>query len=197
MSILKTHSTTLRKNNIVLRPLCDEHLPLLYKWNADPEVCYWSDTESDGTQGFSEESVRSIFGSISKNSICFLVEVNGIPIGDIWLQNMNIAEISEMYNGLDVRRIDYEIGEKEYWGKGFGTMFIGMVIDFAFSSENVDLLYCFVGDYNERSIKALLKNGFKEHMRKESETDKSKEKEEIHLVLTRQHYESLCNHGTC
>lgn len=44
MSIIKTHNITLYGGNeiykIVLRPLSDEHLPLLYKWNADSEVLY-------------------------------------------------------------------------------------------------------------------------------------------------------------
>ena len=47
MSIIKTHDITLYggndEYNIVLRPLCDEHLPYLYKWNADPEVLYWTE----------------------------------------------------------------------------------------------------------------------------------------------------------
>jgi len=37
MSIIKTHDVTLYGGNdvdIVLRPLCDDHLPLLYKWCA-------------------------------------------------------------------------------------------------------------------------------------------------------------------
>jgi hypothetical protein len=43
MSIIKSHDITLYGGNdeyrIVLMPLADEHLPYLYKWNADPEVC--------------------------------------------------------------------------------------------------------------------------------------------------------------
>ena len=43
MSIIKTHDITLYGGNdtdIVLHPLCDYHLPLLYKWCTDPEVLY-------------------------------------------------------------------------------------------------------------------------------------------------------------
>jgi len=191
MSIIKTHDVTLYGGNdidIILQPLCDDHLPLLYKWNADPEVVYWADTDSDGTQGFGEQSVRGIYGSVSQNAICFLIEANKIPIGDVWLQNMNIPEVSKMYPDLDVRRIDVSVGEKEYWGKGIGTQFIGMMVDFAFYGENVDVLHCFVGDHNIRSARTLIKNGFREVMRKESESDKTKEKEEIHFALTKQEF---------
>ena len=47
MSIIKTHEITLyggsEQYQIVLRPLSDEYLPYLYKWNSDPDVLYWSE----------------------------------------------------------------------------------------------------------------------------------------------------------
>lgn len=58
MGIIKSHDITLRGGDteIVLRPLRDEHLPLLYKWNADPEVLYW--TEGGKDIGLPERSIR-------------------------------------------------------------------------------------------------------------------------------------------
>ena len=50
MPVIRTaHEYILRspEGGLVLRPLTDEHLPLLYKWNADPEVVYWSDDGND------------------------------------------------------------------------------------------------------------------------------------------------------
>ena len=47
MSIIRKHDIYLKaKNEIELIPLLDEHLPLLYKWNNDPEVVYWSDSDN-------------------------------------------------------------------------------------------------------------------------------------------------------
>ena len=46
MSIIKTHDITLYGGNevdLVLRPLSDEYLPFLYKWNSDPDVLYWTE----------------------------------------------------------------------------------------------------------------------------------------------------------
>lgn len=35
MAIIRTHDITLYdKDNIILKPLSDEHLPLLYQWNS-------------------------------------------------------------------------------------------------------------------------------------------------------------------
>ena len=144
MRIIKSHEITLYGGNeigIVLRPLCDDDLPLLYKWGADPEVVYWSDTGN--VNDFDEESVRSIYGNVSKNGLCFIAEAEGYPIGNFWLQKMNIPEVSALYPGLDVRRIEAEIGEKEYWGLGIGTAILHMLIDYAFNGERVDVLHCF------------------------------------------------------
>ncbi|MBR6556843.1 MAG: GNAT family N-acetyltransferase, partial [Clostridia bacterium] len=125
MSIIKTHDITLYGGNdtykIILHPLSDEHLPYLYKWNSDAEVLYWS--EGEDVESYSPEVVRQIYGGISQNSLCFMIEVNGENIGECWLQKMNLPNISALYpENTDVRRIDMSIGEKTYWGKGIGTL---------------------------------------------------------------------------
>lgn len=163
MSIIKTHDVTLYGGNaqyqIVLRPLSDEYLPDLYRWNADPEVLYWA--ESDDVQVNPPETVHQIYGGISQNNLCFIIEVNGETIGECWLQKMNLPEIQKMYPpDTDVRRIDMAIGEKSWWGKGIGTLFIGMLVQYAFEREQVDVLHCFCEDYNIRSRRVWEKNGF-------------------------------------
>ncbi len=127
MSIIKSHDITLYGGNdayrIILRPLSDEHLPYLYKWNSDPEVLYW--TEGDDVESYPPEVVHKIYGGISQNNLCFLVEVNGRAIGDCWLQKMNLPNVREMYaDSTDVRRIDMLIGEK--------TLFNGMLVKYVF-----------------------------------------------------------------
>ena len=189
MPIITTHDVTLYGGNdvdIVLRPLCDAHLPLLYKWNADPEVVYWTDTGN--ADAFTEEDVRGIYASVSQNAICFLAEVNGRPIGDFWLQKMNIPEVSAQYPGFDVRRIEATIGEKTLWGKGIGSAVLGMLIDFAFNGENADLLYCFAADYNIRSQKTLLKQGFQLCGEEDAGEESLRAKKEYHYRLTRREY---------
>ena len=119
MSIIKSHNITLYGGNdeykIILRPLSDNYLPLLYKWNSDPEVLYWS--EGDDVNENSPEVVHQIYGGISQNNLCFAIEVNGKTIGECWLQKMNLPQVKAMYDeNLDVRRIDMCIGEKDYWG---------------------------------------------------------------------------------
>jgi len=190
MSVIKTHDVTLHGGNdtykIILRPLSDEHLPYLYKWNSDPEVLYW--VEGEDVESYPPEMVRQIYGGISQNSLCFLIEVNGEIIGECWLQKMNLPNVKALYTeNTDVRRIDMSIGEKDYWGKGIGTLFIGMLVKYAFEGEQVDVLHCLCEDYNIRSCRVWEKNGFTLVLTEEI-LRPSKGKLQCHWRLTKDEY---------
>ena len=195
MSVIKTHDITLYGSegdyDIVLRPLCDKHLPLLYKWNADPEVTYY--TESAMDLKYDRKTVKRKYSGVSQDAFCFLIEADGAPIGECWLQKMNRQDVLDMYPAaLDVRRIDMCIGEKSYWNRGIGTVFIGMLIDFAFNCEHVDVLHCFCEDYNPRSRRMWEKHGFT-LVKEEPETYNPAWRSPIgkwqyHYRLTRQEY---------
>jgi RimJ/RimL family protein N-acetyltransferase len=190
-SIIKTHNITLQggvKHRIVLKPLSDEHLPLLYKWGADPEVLYWTDGGEDIARSHDKDTVHKIYGGVSQNAFCFLIEADGVPVGECWLQKMNLKNVIAMYDSsVDVRRIDMAIGEKEYWNIGIGSEFIPLVIDFAFSVEHVDVLHCLCEDCNVRSRRMWEKNGFTLILA-EDLPQPQKGKYQYHFRLTRQEY---------
>ena len=178
MSIIKAHDIILHgyagEYDITLRPLCDEHLPLLYKWNSDPEVICWS--EGPDAKPNTMDDVHHIYKQVSESGYAFLIEADGIAIGECLLCTLNNDSVTKKYpQGTDIRRIDTLIGEKSYWGRGIGTEIIRILVEFAFR-ESVDELYVFCGDYNMRSIKTFLKNGF---------AQVGYEDGEIHLALTR------------
>jgi RimJ/RimL family protein N-acetyltransferase len=193
MSIIKTHDITLYGGNdvnIVLRPLCDDYLPLLYKWNADPELLYWTEGgTADTNLSYGPDTVHDIYGRTSQSAFCFLVEADGVPIGECWLQRMNLPEVRAMYHEtLDVRRIDMAIGEKAYWNRGIGKQFIGMLIDFAFCGEHVDVLHCFCEDYNVRSRRMWEKHGLTRVLEEPLEPQPQKGQWQYHYRLTRQEF---------
>ena len=190
MSIIRTHDITLHGGNdtykIILHPLSDEHLPYLYKWNSDAEVLFWA--EGEDVESYSPEVVRQIYGGISQNSLCFMIEVNAENIGECWLQKMNLPSVLALYaENTDVRRIDMSIGEKFYWGKGIGTLFIGMLVKYAFECEQVDVLHCFCEDYNIRSRRVWEKNGFTLVLTEEI-PQPHKGKFQFHWRLTKEEY---------
>jgi len=194
MSIIKTHDIWLEGSTgdyeIVLRPLTDEHLPYLYKWNADPEVLYWTEGDTaDEDLSYDAKTVNQIYGGVSQQALCFLIEANERPIGECWLQKMNLPDVSAMYaEELDVRRIDFSIGEKAYWNKGIGTKFVGMLIDYAFTGECVDVLHCFSEDYNVRSCRMWEKHGFERIFEEPLTPQPQKGKWQYHWRLTKEAY---------
>lgn len=192
MSVIKTHDYTLYGGNdddIVLRPLCDDHLPFLYKWCADPEVLYWTEGGTDDIRSYEPETVHMIYGGDKDKCLYFLIEVNGVPVGECWLQRMNLPDVKAMYpETLDVRRIDMAIGEKAYWGRGIGTQFIGMMIDFAFCGEHVDVLHCFCEDYNVRSRRMWEKHRFTRVLEEALNPQPQKGKWQYHYRLTRRDF---------
>jgi hypothetical protein len=102
-------------DHIVLRPLTEDDWPWLERWNRDPEVLYWA--EGDDVTAWSPAEVRCIYRSVSQTAYCFLMVYNGLPVGECWLQRMNLPAVQAVYAGHDCRRIDLTIGEKEYWGR--------------------------------------------------------------------------------
>ena len=193
MSVIKSHDIVLyggNKHKIILRPLSDEHLPFLYKWNADPDILYWTEGGKDIVRSYDRETVHKIYGGVSQNAFCFLIEAGGVPVGECWLQKMNLKNVLVMYDStVDVRRIDMAIGEKEYWNKGIGSEFIPMVIDFAFNVEHVDVLHCFNEDFNPRACRMWEKGGFTLIL-SENLPQPQKGKYQHHFRLTKEEY---CN----
>ena len=168
-------------------PLCDDHLPLLYQWNRDPEVLYWC--EADDITLRSEEETQGLFSWMSKNAnaICFLIEHNGTPVGECWLQPNNLPDLAAAHpQGADLRRIDMSIGEKAYWERGIGTQVLALLVDFAFNNQQADALYGYCEDYNLRSQAVLKKNGFALVKRQPSESPKAQE--ELCFCLTREEH---------
>jgi len=193
-SIIKEHNLTLygalRENTITLHPLCDDHLPLLYKWNTDPEVLYWNEGPDADPNDNNNEAVQSIYKDTSNAGYCFLIEIDGIAIGECLLCKMNVDYILEKYHAsTDVRRIDILIGEKSYWNMGVGTAIVQMLIDFAFNTEKADVVYGITGDYNKRSGRVFEKNGFCLFGECPTDNDPEEDSLELHYRLTRDEYE--------
>ena len=193
MNIIKKHNVHIngklkQQHDIRLIPLSDEHLPLLYKWNADVEVMCWED--GPNTKGYDKEVVHEIYEATSSSGYSFLIEVDNKAIGECLLCKMNLDYVLNRYpNTTDVRRIDILIGEKDFWNKGIGSKVIDMLMHFAFCEENVDVLYGITKDFNKRSAQMLKKNGFTFF---EQFTFQQEAETELHFRITREEYEKEC-----
>jgi aminoglycoside 6'-N-acetyltransferase len=185
MENLREHNVRLANGNIVLRPMTEHDWSLLLKWNSDPEVLYY--TEGDDVSSYSLEDVQAIYRGVSQHAFCFIIELNGLPIGECWLQELNLERLLTRFPGKDCRRIDLMIGEKEYWGKGIGTEVIRMLTRFGFERENADVIFGLVESHNPRSRRAFEKSGYM--LYEEIKSDSPKSEVAWDLIITRAMFE--------
>ena len=102
-----------------------------------------------------------MYRSVSQRAFCFMTEYDRAPVGECWLQQMNLERILKQYPGRGLRRIDLVIGEKHLWGQGLGTEAIRLLVDFGFRQEQADAIFgCDIADYNPRSLRAFQRVGF-------------------------------------
>ena len=158
VSVMQTHGVTLRGAAVTLRPMVESDWDVLLKWNNDPVAMELADYNpfEETTLG----DLQTIYRWISTHAYCFIMEVGGNPIGECWLQRMNLQRIVAQFPNQDLRRIDLMIGEKELWGRGYGTEAIGLLVEFGFSLEKADAIFAPVMADNHRSQRAFRKNGF-------------------------------------
>ena len=154
---LRTHRVTLRSGPVTLRPLTEDDWDFVVGWWNDPEIA----SDADSNEGpYSLRQVQKIMRAISSHAFCFVVEFGGRPVGECWLQEMNLDRILRRHPGLDCRRIDIEI-EKAYWGRGIGTAAIRLLVSFGFEREGADAIFAMdVAGDNPRSRRAFEKAGF-------------------------------------
>lgn len=159
MARLREHDVCLLAGRLGLRAMTEGDWEVLLAWNSDSEVLYYC--EGANVTGRTLDDVQEIYRGVSQKAFVFMAELDGEPIGECWLQEMNLARILTRHPGLDLRRIDLTIGEKRLWGKGWGTVMIGLLTRFGFERCGADAIFgCDVADYNPRSRRAFEKNRY-------------------------------------
>lgn len=154
---LRAHDVTLRTGPVVLRPLTEDDWDLVVGWWNDPDIASYADAEPSK---YTVRQVQEIVRGISNNAYCFVIEFERRPVGECWLQAMNLERILRRNPGVDCRRIDLEI-EKAYWGLGIGTATIRLLVEFGFETERADAIFAMeIADYNQGSRRAFEKAGF-------------------------------------
>lgn len=160
MSAIRTHTLVLTDGVVTLRPLRDEDLPFLFRWNSNEDVLHFSEGDVDP---YTPEEVESLYSALSRSNDCFIIESEeGRPIGECRIGRIKSPFPPPLCNSTDCRKIDIVIGEVEYWGKEYGSRSIGLLCRHVFERTSCSHLFAEgILDYNERARKAFEKNGFK------------------------------------
>jgi RimJ/RimL family protein N-acetyltransferase len=131
----------------------DQDTQYLVRWNQDseyqqllssgPTYLWPSKNMKEWMEKHFDEMVSFTIRSLEDNRVIGCVDLSGIEwtAGNAW--------------------VGIGIGERENWGKGFGSDAMNMVLRFAFETLNLKRVSLTVFDYNERAIHSYEKVGFK------------------------------------
>ena len=129
----------------------------LFRWDQDTEWFRFLDTEPPRL--FSEKKVKEwLEKDLEKprsDEMYFAIRTleDDILIGFIGLFNLL------MHHGDALVAI--ALGEREYWGKGYGTDAMRVMLSYAFNELNLRKVGLIVFEYNPRAIRSYEKVGFR------------------------------------
>jgi len=143
---------TIQGKRIRLRGIERSDVPTFVRWFNDPEVTmylrmYLPMSQAEEERWFEEHLER-------KSGVIFGIETtDGRLIGNCGLEGIDWKE----------RRatLGIAIGEKEYWGQGYGADAITTLLRFAFTQMNLHRIQLTVYSYNERAKRCYEKCGFR------------------------------------
>jgi RimJ/RimL family protein N-acetyltransferase len=156
-----------------LRSITREDLPRLWEFNNSLEVEIAGGGDPPTPQSL--ERLQAEFDQEAskggRDGPSFAIEVDGKFIGQCALFNIDsVAQTCE---------IGITIGDKEYWGRGYGRDAMRLLLWYAFVQRNIHRVWLKVHAENKRAIRSYWSCGFKEEGRLRAH------------VWTNGHYEDL------
>ncbi|SRR3989344_6195466 len=135
-----------------LRPFSKADIPTLARWINDPEVRQFVTVAMPSTEQQEEEWFNKL-GKNDKDIVLGIETREGVLIG-----SMGIHRIDWLNRVCTTGAL---IGEKEYWGKGYGTDAKMILLDYIFNTLNLRKVCSEVVAYNKRSLHYSLHCGYK------------------------------------
>lgn len=139
-----------------LRPLEREDLHWFVEWFADPEVLEFLGLHNPLSQAREEKWYDKIL-EVPEDEHPFAIEVNE---GGVWRVIGNIAFFG-MHTTFRSAEIGIVLGDKNTWGKGYGTEAMRQMVDHGFNDLGLHRLHLQVVAENTRGIRSYEKVGFK------------------------------------
>ncbi len=128
------------------------------RWSLDTE--YWRLLASDTPVPRSIKSIRQLIEKdLEKDppdALSFMIKKvdDDQIIGEIDLNGI-LWTHGEAFLGIG-------LGERAYWGQGYGTEAISLMLNYAFSELNLQRISLNVFEYNQRALHTYQKVGFRE-----------------------------------
>jgi RimJ/RimL family protein N-acetyltransferase len=149
----------LQGEKVVLRAMRRDDLELLCQFNNDVETELAGGGDPPMPQSL--ERLQAEFDAEvargGRNGAGFAIEADGRFIGQCALFNFQ-----ETHRTAE---LGITIGDKAYWGRGYGADAVHVLVDYGFRLRNLNRIFLHVNGANERAQAAYRKAGFVEEGR--------------------------------
>ena len=138
---------------VYLRPLEKEDLKYIQKWTNDSEIRRLTGRVTPMSQTSAEEFFEKLNKDSTRVWFVVVLKENDQVVGEAGLLRMFHA-----WRSTDMSII---IGEKDAWGKGYGTEAILLLLDYAFGCLNFHRVAIGVVEFNKKAMRFWETVGFK------------------------------------
>ena len=141
----------LRGKKTALRPILESDIPHLMRWVNDPDIRSFITSIFPSGEIREREWLQDLARK-HELEIVLTIEAGGKPIGTMGIHGINWKDRTATTGAL--------IGEKSYWGKGYGTDAKMALLDYAFNSLGLRKIMSRVCEFNKRSLAYSLHCGY-------------------------------------
>jgi len=142
-------------DGIRFRAIDKDDIPNFLRWLNDPETRQYLLLYAPLSRADEERWVDSLAARKDDHAFAFEALIN-----DQWIHLGNVG-----LHGIDWKNSNSTfgivMGEKQYWGQGFGTKAIRLMLRFAFDTLNLHRVELEVFEFNPRAMRAYEKAGFR------------------------------------
>ena len=170
-----------------LRPIARADIPTLIRWINDPQVREFLGVANFPKTEREEEEWVARMGKNDTDISLGIETKEGVLIGTMGIHQIDWVNRMATTGAL--------IGEKAYWGKGFGTDAKMALLEYAFNTLNLHKICSSVIAFNKRSLAYSLHCGYKvEGKRKKHIFRKGKYWDRIELGLFKEDWLPIWRH---
>ncbi|MFI5398801.1 MAG: GNAT family N-acetyltransferase [Candidatus Binatia bacterium] len=167
-----------------LRPLERGDASLIVQWLNDPEVTRTLAIYRPINLHAEEEFIATIYESESEFVLGIAVQDSDRLIGVTGLHRMDFKNRHANFG--------IAIGDKDQWGKGYGTEVTSLMLRHAFEGLNMNRVWLHVYENNVRGIKTYEKTGFrKEGLLRQERYSEGRYWNTILMAILREEWDAL------
>jgi len=138
---------------VSLRPFRKDNLPFVQKWYDDPETRKLVGEVAPMSRSEAEEFFRQLCADETRKWFAVVLKRGNRVIGE--------AGLLRMFRPWRCTDMTILVGEKDAWGKGYGTDAGHLLLDYAFVHLGFHKVSIGVVGFNERALRFWRSLGFK------------------------------------